>query len=203
MKKCICFTAYIIVGCLMAAANVGCDQLAYTLSVSTLAKVITITPVPGGLQCHDFPCPPAYERISPRQVRPYKQGQMLRPPSLECHPSANCPQGNLMRTIELGIFGIEIDVHDCEALAIRSELQTDCPHCSKPDCFFDCDESQHEDSQETEVEARERLEKNRAYDGIETMLLALAGIGINLDTPAYKQAIEDAVGSVENNIDIS
>jgi hypothetical protein len=48
-----------------------------------------------------------------------------------------------MNFIKLPAFGIDIDVEASDGVGtIRSELKSDCPHCSRPNCFFDCDESQ-------------------------------------------------------------
>ena len=107
-------------------------------------------------------------------------------------------------TINIPPYGIELvlrsDAEGEKVGTIRSELKSDCPHCSKPYCFFDCDESQHEDSQESETEARERLEKNRAYDGIESLILTLACQDFDVESPAFTCAIEEAIDAVENNI---
>jgi len=103
---------------------------------------------------------------------------------------------------ELGVFGIVVTLtgEELEAGTIYSQLKAECPHCSQPSCFFDCDESQHEDSMESEDEARTRIETNRAYDGIETLILSLATEGIDIETPAFLAGIEAAVEAVENNI---
>lgn len=117
-----------------------------------------------------------------------------------------------MKTIRLPVYGIEMQLDVGVNLrlqgtgVIRSELKSDCPHCSKPYCFFDCDESNAEgkraailaESQESDMEARKRLEKNRAYDGIESLILAAACEGIDVECPAFLAAIELAVEAVEN-----
>lgn len=109
-----------------------------------------------------------------------------------------------MKTIKLPVYDIEIDIDGLGNGAIRAGLRTVCPHCNKSECFFDCDESQAEGSQESETEARERLERNRAYDGIESLILALACTRVmdedSMTTPAFLEAVENAVEAVENNI---
>lgn len=120
-----------------------------------------------------------------------------------------------MKVINLPVFDIELTITDpCgngngnikragegKIGVIRSSLQEDCPCCSQPNCFFDCDYSQMENSPESEVEARQRIEKNRIYDGIEALILAHACTErIDIESPAYLEGIEVAVEAVENNV---
>lgn len=118
-----------------------------------------------------------------------------------------------MYPIKLSVFDIELEIEKLYCVGngntpdetvltgvIRSSLKEGCPECGKTDCFFDCDGSQMDDSPESEVQARKRIEKNRAYDGIESLILAHACTGMNIETPAYLQGIEEAVEAVENHI---
>lgn len=118
-----------------------------------------------------------------------------------------------MYPINLQVFDIEIELESSLIVGnertpdetvltgvIRSSLKEGCPCCDQTSCFFDCDGSQMDDSPESEVEARQRIEKNRAYDGIESLILAHACTGMNIETPAYLQGIEEAVEAVGNNI---
>lgn len=100
--------------------------------------------------------------------------------------------------IELPVFGILVDT-DANRI-FSEELHEVCPCCSKPDCYFDCDESQAEDSSESEVEAIGRIKANAAIDGILSTVLAHAVAGINIESPAYLEGIETAFDGVMNNV---
>lgn len=108
-----------------------------------------------------------------------------------------------MRTIKLDTFGIIVELDEGGGRIISPQLKEACPYCSKDECCFNCEGSQDaaiEDRKETETEARERLEKNRAFDGIETLILSAACAGVDIESPAFQQAIEEAVEAVDNNV---
>jgi hypothetical protein len=110
----------------------------------------------------------------------------------------------VMRVVELGVFGIKLCIRQSadgkEIGDVISELQDYCPHCGQPYCYFGCDESQIEDSQESEDEALSRIESNAANDGIVSMILGHAIAGIDVESPAYKEGIETAVEAAGNNL---
>jgi len=83
---------------------------------------------------------------------------------------------------------------------ISSYLKEQCPYCSFTDCYFDCDQSQHDDSLEDEDGANGRRDYNSAIDGIEAMILGHAVAGIDITDPKYLEGIESAVQGCANNI---
>jgi len=108
-----------------------------------------------------------------------------------------------METVKLPVYGITLELHsisDLKSGSIISDLKSECPHCSKYDCFFDCDESVTDDGIESEDDARERIEVNRMYDGIESLILSCACNDIDIETPAFLSSIETAINAVENNL---
>jgi hypothetical protein len=102
------------------------------------------------------------------------------------------------KTIELPCYGIRLEISG-KGGTITSDLKEGCPCCGSSDCWFDCDESKAEDSPESEDEARSRIELNRVIDGIESLVLAAACEGIDVELPAFLAAIETAVEAAGNN----
>jgi hypothetical protein len=93
--------------------------------------------------------------------------------------------------------------------AIESDLRTQCPYCHIENCNFDCDDSQVAYSQATEVLTRNlefeieqevitRLQWNAAVDGVQSMILACAGAGIDIATPAFSGAVQSALDAIGN-----
>lgn len=109
-------------------------------------------------------------------------------------------------TIQLPCFGIKLDILTSKGgrcggtIEHDSDLKESCPVCSQPDCFFDCEMSQAEDSPESEEDARSRIEYNAAVDGITSMILAHAIAGIDVETPAYIEGIETSVQAAGDNL---
>jgi hypothetical protein len=75
-----------------------------------------------------------------------------------------------------------------------------CPCCGQPYCFFDCDESQAQDSPETTDDARSRLEFNRAVDGFTSLILSLACAGYDVTASRFQQAIQTTLDAIGNNL---
>ena len=92
-----------------------------------------------------------------------------------------------MKTIHLP-EGIEVTIADNGNVSLISELREYCLGCGKADCYFDCDDSQ--DAPESKEEALSRLQWNAAVDGVEGMILTLAGAGVDVDTYSFRNAIE-------------
>ncbi len=111
-----------------------------------------------------------------------------------------------MIIIKLPCFGIKLDILTSVdgrcggTIEHDSDLKENCPVCSQPDCFFDCEMSQAEDSPESEGDARSRIEYNAAVDGITSMILAHAIAHIDVETPAYIEGIETAVQAAAENM---
>ena len=87
-----------------------------------------------------------------------------------------------MKTINLPVFGIAVTLTGDGGASIQSDL-----HESLKDI---CNQS---DYKETEL-------FNASMDGIESMILAHASAGVDIESPAYLEGIETAVGSCSNNI---
>jgi len=76
-----------------------------------------------------------------------------------------------MKKIELGVFGIEIQIHPIHGTFITSNL--------------------HEEGED---------DYNTAMDAIESMILAHAVAGVDVKSPAYLEGIETAVEACANNL---
>lgn len=92
-----------------------------------------------------------------------------------------------MKTIHLP-EDIEVIIGDDGSVSLTSDLREYCLGCGRPDCYFDCDDSQ--ETPETELEALGRLQWNAAVDGMEGMILTLAGAGVDIDTIGFRNAVE-------------
>lgn len=101
-------------------------------------------------------------------------------------------------TANLNVGGISVYWMNAGVGEIISELSVNCPCCDTPDCFFDCDGSKAEDSPETERDAVERHSINAAYDGMESIILAHAIVGIDIESPAYQTGVSTALEAIEN-----
>jgi hypothetical protein len=80
-----------------------------------------------------------------------------------------------MKIINLPIYGIRVTIDKDGCGTITSDL-------------------------ETKEKAIEDKDYNSAMDGIESLLLACACSGVNIETPAFLEAIETAVESCSNNL---
>lgn len=85
----------------------------------------------------------------------------------------------MTKVIQLPCYGIEIKITDGSG-TITSNLK-------------------EEDTLESEEEARERIEFNRMFDGIESLILAAACEGIDVASPAFVRTITTAVEAAGSN----
>ncbi len=90
---------------------------------------------------------------------------------------------------------------------IASCLKETCPHCQDPRCDFDCPDAGEyvsDRDMDCQNDKQEEITGNRHYnyacDAIESMVLAHAIAGVNIDTPAYIEGIESAIDGVANSI---
>ena len=73
-----------------------------------------------------------------------------------------------------------------------------CPYCDEVGCNGDCEEYEGDTDDITE-EVSNRLQYNAAIDGLESFIIACAGEGVDVDTPAFKAAIGVALEGINNN----
>jgi len=108
-----------------------------------------------------------------------------------------------MKPVELPCFGITVT-----PATITDKIgRRTCAHCGEPDCCYSCsgstegftDGPKTEPAIEKEEQVAARLMANGAMDGITSLILACHCAGIDVDSPAFLEAIETAVGAVENN----
>jgi len=98
--------------------------------------------------------------------------------------------------------------YDYGGCSIESGLEREkCPHCGSPDCCYDCDMSVAEmrDGKsklqgDPEHEVAGRLMFNGAMDGIESLVLACACAGIDVESNAFVEAVETSVQGAANNL---
>jgi len=118
-----------------------------------------------------------------------------------------------IKTINLGAHGIVIHLvlpQDENGRygggSIVSNLEEVCEHCGHRDCDFDCEEAMEwaQDRDHEEMERKnEELKNNRDYnnriDGFTSLILSQAVMGIDVESPAYLEALETAEQSIGNN----
>jgi len=119
------------------------------------------------------------------------------------------PQGLLYemepnKTITLPVGNIVLNVDQAYpgAGTIQSSLKEDCPYCQEPGCNFGCEASKTLRERENPHVAgavQSRLFFNACIDGIEAMILGCACAGIDVETPAFLEAIETAIQGATNN----
>lgn len=109
---------------------------------------------------------------------------------------------NKHTVIRLDSLGIELVVEG-QGGSITSDLQREtCPYCGMADCCFSCDESQacglnaNDDDPADGVAGR--LKFNGALDAVESLVLAHACAGIDVNSPAYLEGIETAINALGN-----
>ncbi len=84
------------------------------------------------------------------------------------------------RIVDLGVFGITIEYIGSRAVSVKSNLR-------KTYTCYPADPNYCNDY-------------NRAVSGLEALLLALAGAGVDVTTPQIKEAIETAVEGIGNSL---
>jgi len=78
-----------------------------------------------------------------------------------------------------------------------SNLRERCPYCGSAYCYFSCDQSQHDDKQENEAEVKQRQLYNAAIDGLESLIIALVGVGVASEDK-LRLAITEALDAIGN-----
>jgi len=89
--------------------------------------------------------------------------------------------------------------------SIGSSMKEVCPHCLDIECEMDCTESQSCEPTEKELEeyVQERISFNKhraAIDAIESLILAHAIAGIDVESPAYLEGLETVQNALMNNL---
>jgi hypothetical protein len=116
--------------------------------------------------------------------------------------------------IKLPCHGIEVTLVDQQedgswgGATITSELKVVCECCSDPSCNFDCPNAM-EDMSDRDKDAQRLLQEeitgnrifNSGMDAIESMVMAHASEGVDIESTAYICGIETAVDAVGNNTD--
>ena len=107
------------------------------------------------------------------------------------------------KTITLPVYGIVITLVDCVYHALKpnswgggsisTSLHEPCPACSRISCYAHCD-----NSEETEDEWDSRATFNKIMNGIESLILAQACAGIDVESPEYFEALETAIDGISN-----
>lgn len=105
-----------------------------------------------------------------------------------------------MSEILLPCYGITVCVDEDNPGGgqLVSDLKDVCPVCNEVDCYFSCDLSQADkpdipESTESEEDVDNRKKYNAAMDGIESLILAHAVAGLDIESLAYIEGIETAV----------
>ncbi len=116
-----------------------------------------------------------------------------------------------MREIKLPVYGIVLklyDGHPALASLIHDHLYEECPFCNQKDCVYDCDEStavwsndraKEDGEKETTLTVSERIAFNGGVDAIMSFILSAACAGIDVETPAFLEAIETTFDAIGNN----
>lgn len=93
---------------------------------------------------------------------------------------------------------------DIAACTITSSLKEVCPVCNESECYFSCDLSQGgppeiPESTESEEDVDNRKRYNAAIDGIESLILAHACEGIDIENSDYQIGIDTAIQACGQN----
>jgi len=109
------------------------------------------------------------------------------------------------KTIKLPCFGIVVTLTDDGNGSITSDLKETCPYCNDPACDMNCpDFGEHCSDRDKEEQIRKQSEMyeflchRAAQDALESMILAHAIAGIDIETPAYIEGIETAIEALAN-----
>ena len=110
-----------------------------------------------------------------------------------------------MKTVQVGDLQIQIegDVNLGGGTIIHGLERIACPYCNENDCLFSCDMSQGQpegETLETDEQQVSRHMFNGAMDGIESILLALACEGVDIETTEFREALKTTTDAVSNNV---
>lgn len=108
------------------------------------------------------------------------------------------------KTIKIPIHEIEITLVDRILHSLRpdawgggnisSSLHEECPDCGGLSCYGHC-----ENGKEQEDDCFGRAEYNKIMDGIESLILAQACAGINVESLEYIESLQTALDQIGNN----
>lgn len=81
-------------------------------------------------------------------------------------------------------------------------MRDTCPSCNEPLCCHDCPGSSGDNRTafESEDDVTRRLSFNFFLDAVETIVLAHACVGINVEEYAYVEGINAAIGATRDNL---
>ena len=102
------------------------------------------------------------------------------------------------------VYGIVINLTGNKAGTITSNLKDECPYCHQIDCYAQCETFSEgtlvvEEHNEAADEAESRRVFNAAIDAVESLILAHACAGIDIESPAYIEGIETAIDACAEN----
>lgn len=89
--------------------------------------------------------------------------------------------------------------HQGSARLTSEGLKEGCPHCEQVDCVGGCEDIMEMDvaaQQDEQEAARERDCYNIAIDGMESLILGVAGAGVKIDSMAFVQGIQSAYDAI-------
>lgn len=100
-------------------------------------------------------------------------------------------------------ISITIDESGCGN--VHSTLKQSCPYCGQWNCYHNCAKSSEawdnsSEELETEDEYDSRYRYNTAIDAVESLVLAHACAGINVDSKEYKEGLKSAIEAMANNL---
>jgi hypothetical protein len=108
--------------------------------------------------------------------------------------------GSAKRIIRLPVSRIVLRLDGTGGGTITSDLHEACPCGNQADCCLDCDGSKAACAPESEEEARSRIEFNMAMDGVESLVLAHACAGVDVEAEAYIEGLETALNACGNEL---
>jgi len=105
------------------------------------------------------------------------------------------------KTIKLSEFGIVITLDNVAVNdgpphggTITSDMKEGCPFCGQTDCDFSCDESQADGFDDDGLWDNEnRIKYNISIDALESLILAHACAGIDVEAYGYVEGIRTAL----------
>ena len=119
---------------------------------------------------------------------------------------------NELREIKLGGYGIVLhldDDHPGGGSIENDDLYDRCDHYGTHDCLYECDDSgaemrgtlamyKHKPADE-ESDVKGRIAFNGGVDAMMSFILAAACAGIDVETPAFLEAIKTTLDAIGNN----
>lgn len=115
-----------------------------------------------------------------------------------------------MVEIKLPVYGIVLEVRSGGGTISHDHVYEVCHFCNQKDCVYDCDQStavasamlsapQRYKAIANEDDVKGRIANNGGVDAVMSFILALACAGIDVETPAFLEAIETTLDALGNN----